>query len=222
MNCDSFQEHLAELAVGGLDGPERTSLLAHAATCSGCQASLERISAVADRILEETVEIEPPPGFEQRVLSRLSAATAAPLAVERRATQGRTLALVACLVLLAGALSAATVRHFDEREQAATALRPVRTGTIVRADGRPSGQAMLVAQPRPMLVITIDHPRQFAGRVNCELENADGQKAIVGSWSYDDVEAGAWAVGVTPEQLTSTRMSVLDAAGTVMSSAALA
>jgi hypothetical protein len=227
MNCDLFHERLAELAVGSLDAPERTDVLAHAARCAPCQSALERMSVVADRILDETPEIEPPPGFEQRVLSQLSTATTGTNALAATGTTGRpplrmrSLALVACLVLLAATASAVIVRNLDEREQLSTVLHPVRTGTIVRADGRPSGQVTLADQPRPLLVITIDHPRQFAGRVSCELEAANGQKVLVGSWSYDDIEAGAWSVGLTAEQLTSVRMNVVDATGKVLSSAQL-
>lgn len=225
MNCDSFHEQLAELAVGSLDTTDRTHLYNHAAACAPCQLALENMSAVADRLLEECPEIEPPPGFEQRVLTQLvngSDIVAAAALMGRGRTRLRLVAIVGSLLLISAGVSGAAVRHFDERENHASVLHPLRAGTIIRADGRPSGKVTLVDRPRPMLLVTIDHPRPFTGRVNCELESTIGQKSVVGSWSYDDVEAGAWAVGLTPEWLSSTRMRILDASGKLMASADLA
>ncbi len=223
MNCDSFHDQLAELAVGTLDAADRSILLRHAAGCASCQVALDKMSAVADRLLEETPEIEPPPGFEQRVLTQLAGSGTATTTgtAGRSPNRLRNMALVGCLLLTAAALSGGAVRHFDERENNGSALHLVRAGTIVRADGRPSGRVTLIDRPRPMLLVSIDHPRPFTGRVNCELESALGAKSVVGSWSYDDVEAGVWAVGLTPEWLTSTHMRVLDTSGKLMASADL-
>jgi hypothetical protein len=230
MTCENFRDDVAELAVGSLDAPERADLLGHASSCATCQALLEQHSATADRLLEEVLEIEPPPGFEQRVLAQLgttstgstsTGTTSTELTGRVRAVRWRNLALVACLLAAVAIASGAVVRSWDEREQSAS-LHTIRRGTIVRADGRPSGQVQVVDLPRPMLLVSIDHPRPFTGRVTCEMEGADGQRAIVGSWSYDDVEAGVWAVGLPPEWLHAVRMNVLDTTGKVLSSAALA
>jgi hypothetical protein len=219
MTCDEFREQLAELAVGGIDASERNDLLGHTAVCASCQMALEQMTAVADRVLDETLEIEPPPGFEQRVLSRLSAAPAALVNAPR--------ARVRTAVLVAGALAAGSIatvliaNAVRDRPQPTAAVHVVRRGTLVRKDGRPNGQVMLVDQPRAMIVISIDHPRPFTGRANCELELANGQKSVVGSWSYDDVEGGAWAVGIPAEDLTAIRMNVLDPTGVVAASSTL-
>jgi hypothetical protein len=224
MTCEDFKNQVAELAVNGLDAPERADLLGHAASCATCQALLEQHSTVADRLLNEVLEIEPPPGFEQRVLAQLGTPSAGAVSTEAARRVGgarwRNLVLVACLLAAVAVASGAIVRSWDEREQS-TSIHVARRGTIQRADGRPSGQVQLVDQPRPMLLVSIDHPRPFTGRVNCEMEAADGQKAIVGSWSYDDVEAGVWAVGLSAEWVHAVRMNVLDTTGKVLSSAVL-
>jgi hypothetical protein len=224
ITCENFRNQVAELAVGGLDAPERADLLRHAAACAACQALLEQHSATADRLLEEVLEIEPPPGFEQRVLAQLGATSTGTSSAEvtsrARAVRWRNVVLVACLINSVAVASGAVVHRWDQREQSAS-LHAIGHGTILRADGRPSGQVQVVDLPRPMLLVSIDHPRPFTGRVNCEMEGADGQKAIVGSWSYDDIEAGVWAVGLPAEWLHAVRMNVLDTTGKVLSSATL-
>ncbi len=223
MTCDEFREQLAELAVGGIDASERNDLLSHTAVCASCQMALEQMTTVADRVLDETLEIEPPPGFEQRVLSHLYAAPL--VAVSAPRARVRTAVLVAC-ALAAGSIATVLVANAArDRDLAQTrpsaAVHAVRHGILIRKDGRPNGQVVLVDQPRAMVIVTIDHPRPFTGRVSCELELPNGQKSVVGSWSYDDVESGAWAVGIPDETLTATRMNVLDTTGAVAASSTL-
>ena len=95
------------------------------------------------------------------------------------------------------------------------------SGPILRADGTRSGTAMLVEQPRPLVLVTIDNPRPSANRVSCELVLADGTATTVGTWGYSDVAGGAWAAGIDPALLGAVRMNVRDAAGNVVASAAL-
>jgi hypothetical protein len=219
MTCDEFREQRAELAVGGIDASDRNDLLSHAAACASCQMALEQMTIVADRVLDETLEIEPPPGFEQRVLSHLNTVPLATVSATR--ARFRTAVLVAC-ALAAGSIATVLVANaVRDRAEPSTAVHEVRHGTLIRKDGRPNGQVTLVDQPRAMVIVTIDHPRPFSGRVSCELELANGQKAVVGSWSYDDVESGAWAVGIPDESLTAIRMNVLDSTGAVAASSTL-
>ena len=219
MTCDEFREQLAELAVGSIDASERNDLLTHTAACASCQMALDQMTTVADRVLDDTAEIEPPPGFEQRVLSRLNASPLAKVSAPRARVRGAV--LVAC-ALAAGSIAAVLVANsVRDRAQPSAAVHAIRQGILIRKDGRPNGQVMLVDQPRAMVIVTIDHPRPFTGRVSCELELPSGQKSVVGSWSYDDVESGAWAVGIPDESLTAVRMNVLDTTGAVAASSTL-
>jgi hypothetical protein len=220
MTCEEFREQLAELAVGGIDASERNDLLSHAAVCASCQMALEQMTTVADRVLDETLEIEPPPGFEQRVLSHLNAAPLVTVTAPR--ARVRTAVLIACALAAGSITTVLAANAVRDRAQPSTAVHAVRRGTLIRKDGRPNGQVVLVDEPRAMVIVTIDHPRPFTGRVSCELELANGQKSVVGSWSYDDVESGAWAVGIPSESLTAIRMNVLDTTGAVAASSALA
>ncbi len=71
--CTPFQELLPELALGILDGHQRAQALAHVATCASCTSELEALAAATDAIVAAAPELEPPVGFEVRVLDAMKA-----------------------------------------------------------------------------------------------------------------------------------------------------
>jgi Putative zinc-finger len=75
-SCDDFQALGAELALGILDRREGAEVLAHVATCPACARELVGLGALADRIVCLSPRVEPPMGFEIRVLSSLALARA--------------------------------------------------------------------------------------------------------------------------------------------------
>jgi hypothetical protein len=74
-DCDEFEEQVLELALGGVDEPRRAELARHAAACPICHRKLEDLSWLGERLLLLAPEIEPPAGFESRVLDRLAASS---------------------------------------------------------------------------------------------------------------------------------------------------
>jgi hypothetical protein len=258
VNCQQFEEQAVELALGGVDEPRRAELARHAATCPSCHVRLEELSWLGERLLLLAPEIEPPPGFESRVLERLAAPGASGAGAERagwarsaaqagtvraaaepsegsaRRPVRRRLLATAVAAALAGALAALSVVAVTDRwarsggdDDRTMTASPVtveqgaldRVATLVRADGTVSGTAVLAAGPRPHLLVTIDNPRPRATALLCELIGADGVPVLVGSWTFADVERGAWAVGIAPQLLDAARMDVKDENGTVLSSA---
>lgn len=273
VTCDELREAAPELALGGIDDPERARLFAHAAGCPACQARLDELALLVDQLLVAAPELEPPAGFEGRVLDHLATAAAGggpggpgatparpggastapstapstpPSTVAigaRRSRRRRLLAVAAVVVLLAllggavglvragrdeggdtsqAASSTSTSGPADGADPGGQAtLQSISSGPILRADGSRSGTAMLVDEPRPLVLVTIDSPRPSANRVSCELVLPDGTATTVGTWGYDDVAGGAWAVGIAPDLLGAVRMNVRDAAGNIVASAAL-
>ena len=65
-------EALAELALGILDGPQRASLLGHIASCASCAVELEQWTAAAVELAPHRARVDPPVGFETRLLERMS------------------------------------------------------------------------------------------------------------------------------------------------------
>jgi hypothetical protein len=68
---ERFEADLAELAAGILDRRQEAALLSHLASCSSCTTQFEQLASAAKSLLLLVLEIEPPVGFESRLLDRL-------------------------------------------------------------------------------------------------------------------------------------------------------
>ncbi|SIT12246.1 anti-sigma factor [Alicyclobacillus vulcanalis] len=82
--ADKMCELCALYALGGLDDAERLAFEEHLATCADCQAELAQMTPIADALLYDFEELEPPQELRQRVLAAAFAEerteTAAPTA----------------------------------------------------------------------------------------------------------------------------------------------
>lgn len=191
--CADFDAAVDELAVGAVSEPLRSDLLGHAASCPSCDLRLRELTAVADRLLLLAPPAEPPPGFETRVLGALRSRRRRP----HVAIAGGLLVLV-----LAGAgVVLARADHADDR----------RVAPIVAAGGGDVlGEVVLVAEPRPHVLVTVDDPRPGPGVRSCELVLADGERVVVGSWDYRAIDTGVWAVAVDDGLLDAVSMRITD------------
>ncbi len=215
--CAEFEEHVEALAIGELAEPEASRLLTHAGSCPSCQAHLDALSGVVDSLLQLTPRVEPPAGFESRVLERLQAGGRAPRA------RWRSFAVVAACVaaLLAGiGLGTTALRGVDDSANANVG-NVARSGTIAAPDGSSLGSAKLISGADPFVLITIDNPIDSNRDVWCQLVLANGQSITVGSWGYEDVAGKVWAVGIDPALLAAVEMHIVDADGTVLATAIL-
>jgi len=191
--CTEFDAAVDELAVGAVSEPLRSDLLAHAASCPSCDLRLRELVAVADRLLLLAPSAEPPPGFETRVLAAL-----------RPGRRRRPLLAVVAVSVLALALAgAAVVLARGEAD-------PRRSAPIVAAGGDVVGEVVLVAEPRPHVLVTVDDPRPGPGVRSCELVLADGERVVVGSWDYRAIDTGVWAVAVDDRLLDAVSMRITD------------
>lgn len=205
--CRAFDELAEELALGMVDEPRRSELLAHAATCARCQSVLDGLGSVVDRLLLVAPEVEPPAGFESRVLTRLGAEPAPPA---RSPTRWMWAAAAAVLLIVAGGLVA--TKFADDGSAPAAAA-------IVTADGSSVGTVRLVAEPAPHVFITIAAPRPGPGVRHCELQTDAGTWVEVGTWEVADIQGGVWAVGIEADLLDARAMRVTDDDGTVLATA---
>ena len=67
--CEWFREMAPELAFGTIESHWTTELLDHAAGCLGCQAELDQLSLIGDRLLSAGPQILPPTDFEVRAVA---------------------------------------------------------------------------------------------------------------------------------------------------------
>src|SRR4029079_4682040 len=68
-SCAQLRDVAPELALGVLGGAERAEAIMHVNECARCQALVNELSEAAGALPLLAPEIEPPFGFEQRVLS---------------------------------------------------------------------------------------------------------------------------------------------------------
>jgi hypothetical protein len=73
MTCAQLHDVAAELALGVLTGRERATAIAHLEKCRACREEVRQLMAVGGLLPELLPPVEPPAGFETRVLQRLGA-----------------------------------------------------------------------------------------------------------------------------------------------------
>ena len=209
--CMELDDQLEALALGQVAEPERARLHGHLATCSSCRARFDEMLALTDTLLALAPHHEPPPGFETRVLDRLS------IPAQRGQKSRILLGVAAALLILVAALGAVAI----DRRTRDEGLSVARSGVIVGASGSRVGEIQLVRGDQPFVLVAIDHPKPGSGPVSCHLQLADGSTVTVGSWSYDDVIGGVWAAGIAASSLRAVSMQIVASDGTVLASASL-
>lgn len=115
--CAEVHERSGEIALELLSGTERAQALDHLERCRSCRAEVEALTDVVDQLLLAAPTAEPPPGFESRVLERLSTEAATPLDASAPAAASSAAAPVRSLRRrpgrwLGGAVAAAAVIAF--------------------------------------------------------------------------------------------------------------
>jgi Putative zinc-finger len=78
MNCHEFQDAAAELALGVLTGRERAQAMAHLEYCEACRENVRQLTLTGEGLLGLLPAMEPPVGFETRVMDRIGLAAPAP------------------------------------------------------------------------------------------------------------------------------------------------
>jgi hypothetical protein len=219
ITCEVFYDYADELTIGRVDTTTRSLLLLHAEGCVSCHDHLESLSIVSDQLLTFAPEIEPPSGFEARVLGKLALAE---LQQPPGTTSGRwrlLASVAAVLVVVAGFGGFVAGRYRQQDSLSGSQTHMVRMGPIVQANGATSGHVALLDAPRAFVLVTIDSPKPFEGELSCTLVHANGEKTVVGSWNARDVAAGVWSVGIDRSLLSSTSMHVTNADGIVLATA---
>ena len=90
MSCREFSDVAAELALGVLTGRERAAAIAHLDHCDACRENVRQLTMTGEGLLELLPTVEPPAGFETRVMERIGLAVAAPSPAPRASWIART------------------------------------------------------------------------------------------------------------------------------------
>src|ERR1700683_4325260 len=89
MGGAEFADAAAELALGVLTGRERARALAHLDQCEACRENVRQLTVTGEELVGLLPAIEPPAGFETRVMERLWPGTPAPAPAPGPGPQGR-------------------------------------------------------------------------------------------------------------------------------------
>lgn len=204
---------LLDLALDDADDATRRRLLHHLDGCPTCRGEYAAVRAGVEAVLPAAPAVEPPPGFDARVLEavRRSSPERARRTESRR---GRGWLLVASvLAALAVGAGGATLLGRDDPTAAATAAADLRTD-----DGSAVGGVVRAGQDgRPVLVVWVDDGPEGM-RYTCRLDLADGTSVDAAAWTLGDGPA-AWVVELPRTGVTGVEL-VTDA-GRVWSSAEL-
>ncbi len=71
LSCDEVRSRAAEIALAIVGGPERSAALSHLDCCAACRSAVDQLAPAADTLLLMAGEVDPPVGFEVRLLERL-------------------------------------------------------------------------------------------------------------------------------------------------------
>jgi negative regulator of sigma E activity len=228
--CELIQEELAELALGALDGRSRSEALEHVASCPRCRATLEHLSGVTDTLLQLAPEVEPPLGFELRLVEKLNAANAASAASAASAAKPRAterarqrwyrragpLVAAAAVILLLGIGVGSLLMPRGAHNQQQSASPDLATAQLT-SHGQVLGEVMTSPGNPAWMFMTINE-NAWSGTVRCEVTLAGGTTQTVGVFTLSH-GYGAWGAPLTSPagDVRSARLVAAD--GTVVASA---
>ncbi len=212
--CEAFRDDLASLAIGALDGLDRSRVLGHLEGCPHCTVAVEELSAAADVLTTLIADADPPPGFADRTMDLIRADRedrAVPLRPTGRPVFRRVAAVAAVIVLLAvgtvvGAAMASSGRHDP--------VAAVQTTPLHSAVGT-KGTVLLVSSGHQGWLVMTLHNAPSSGEVTCSITMADGSKKELGEFDLTD-GYGSWSVDLPVAVSTVRTVRVVDESGTMV------
>jgi len=201
--CEQFADNLAELALGILTGRDRVPTLAHVESCAHCADELDHLSRASDAVLDIAPEVEPPLGFEVRLLSRMRHdRVRSPRHVPHRWLFACAAAVVALAAGLSIGLSMGSSPTSSKVATQAhpTTSKPVLTASLIE-DDRTVGGVSLYGGSIPVLTMQLAES-SVHGTVTCEIVTDNGATHELGTFRVTS-GYGAWAtpLGVSPRNV---------------------
>ena len=250
MGCAEFADAAAELALGVLTGRERAQALAHLDQCEACRENVRQLTVTGEELVGLLPAIEPPAGFETRVMERLGLGTPAPSPAPGPARQlsparrfglklagwigggwtGRGGVSHSRRVLAAAAVAVAVIvaglggwgLHGTSSSPTASALS---SATLLTASHQTAGKIYFYDAGSRWLYMSVNIPSGSGavddGTVICQVEGPDGHVTTVGSFRL----TGGYGYWGSPDPVTSgplTGARLITTTGTVLATATFA
>jgi hypothetical protein len=241
MGCAEFADAAAELALGVLTGRERAQALAHLDQCEACRENVRQLTVTGEELVGLLPAIEPPAGFETRVMERLGFGAPAPapapvparrvglarrfglkladwtgrgggVSYPRRMLAGVALAAAVIVAGLGGwGLHAAT---------SSPAASPLSSAALLTASHQTAGKIYFYNGDHRWLYMSVDIG-SGNNTVICQVEGSDGRFTTIGSFRL----SGGYGYWGSPDPVTSgplTGARLVTTTGTVLATATFA
>ena len=227
MSCAEFADAAAELALGVLTGRERARALAHLDRCETCRENVRQLTVTGEELVGLLPAIEPPAGFETRVMERLGLGAPAPVPVRQLSPvrrfglkladwigggTGRSGVRQPRRILAAAAMAVAVIAaglggwglHDSTSSPTASALS---SATLLTASHQTAGQIYFYDAGSRWVYMSVNLGSAGNGTVICQVEGPDGHVTTVGSFRLTG-GYGYWGSPdpVTDGQLTGARL----------------
>lgn len=218
LSCERMHELAPELALDILSGYERATAQAHLGECPQCRTYVGSLAQVSDRLLTLVPGVEPPVGFEDRVLSRMGLTAPAPRQPRRRHWLAVTAAAAAAaLVFGAGGwiIGGVTTEHNTVTAQAES--DGIRVATFRTAAHQAVGE-VFTYQNDPSWVYMAVHGPSNIDWVACQLVKRDGSIVQIGAFTLS-AGKGTWSsdLRLDPNSVATARL--VSSEGTILATA---
>ncbi|HEV8559995.1 MAG TPA: zf-HC2 domain-containing protein [Actinophytocola sp.] len=208
--CERLREVGAELALGVLPARDRAAVMAHLQECPACESYLSELTALGDRLVGLVPGVEPPVGFEQRVMDRLGLTASAPRRHRRRVVITFAAALLALTLGAAGWLGwhGRDLQHRDGDDLVKVPLS---------ASGPVAGEVFAYRDSRSWLYVELSGLPNY-GSVSCQVRFTDGQVFTVGTFPVTE-GAGQWGGPAPVSGTDPAEVRILAPDGTIVGTA---
>lgn len=219
VGCEDYAGDLPELALGVLTGRERARALAHVDACSRCADELEQLSRAADAVFLVAPDVEPPVGFEVRLLERMGVVDAPPRRHRLRPSRWipASVAAAAAAAALGIGLSWPSAPA-GQLAQAGRGHTSTASANLVEG-GRTVGRVVTFGGTKPWMSMTLEDSGA-RGRVTCVVVTTDGVTHRIGTFVAKE-GYGAWVAPLRVDPTHLRRAEVVSPSGAVIASAPL-
>ena len=213
--CADLADTRVELALGLLSGTDRAAAVSHLAACRTCREEVDDLSRVVDQLSLLAPQVEPPSGFETRVLAavadgRVRRGRRLPYAFRAgRLIGGRAAAVVAVgLVAMGLVLGFAADRTGDRPPVEEGYVVPrVRTALAVSPSGRTTCRVVITGTNPATVVVSLDGSPGASGAYAVAMQQVAGPTIELGTLQLTDGHGVlAQAVPVDAGMLTTMLM----------------
>jgi hypothetical protein len=211
-----MSDDLVEFALGTLSGRSRAVVLAHLEACAHCNAEVESMADVADKLLWLAPEAEPSLGFETRLIERFRGGDARRRTLRRQRVG--VFAVAAMLAAVIGVGVGAIVTNHGARNSPSATVRPT-TGRLM-SGGEVLGDVTISSGSPSWMIMDID-AGVLSGTVWCQVTLANGHTETVGKYTIAD-GYGSWIAPIKGSGSDVRSARVVNANGTVLAQATFA